>query len=389
MRPESIRAAFEARFGRPCQVVSRAPGRVNLIGEHTDYNDGFVLPIATHHGTWVALAAAPDPAPAASVRAYSTTLCQMRTWSPHELGGDPGAHWTSYVAGVATLLRERGAPIAAFDALIDTELPLGGGLSSSAALSVAVAIALTRLFDVPLSVRNAADICQAAEHRFARVPCGVMDQYASLASRSGHALLLDCRSLEYEQVPLELGEHVLFVIDSGVRHKLASSAYAQRRQECAEAVAWFVQSDPAVRALRDVSCEQVSAQASQMPPIGAARARHVTSENRRTVEAAQALRHGDLTRFGQLMNESHRSLRDDYEASCAEVDQLLEVVRGVAGVLGARLTGGGFGGCIVVLARRSALPDIEQAVRNRYDTQTRQACVLAIEPGGGASCEYP
>jgi galactokinase len=393
MQCDELRAAFAARFGHPCRVVARAPGRVNLIGEHTDYNDGFVLPIATPHATWVAVAAPADrergPAQRQpTVRACSATLDDLQVWEARNWSKAGLPHWTSYIAGVAELLRQRGVPIGGFDLLVDSDLPLGAGLSSSAALSVATGLALATLAGTPLSGQDMAPVCRAAEHQFARVPCGVMDQYASLFCRQEHALLLDCRDLQFRQVPLRLAEHTFLVVNSGVRHELASSEYARRQEQCSAAVAHFRRIDPGVRALRDVSEAQVAAEASRMAEVVAARARHVTSENRRTVAAAEALEREDLVRFGRLMYESHLSLQLDYEVSCAELDLLVEILAGVPGVLGARMTGGGFGGSMVALARIDAVDRIRHELRQRYDAPGRQAATILVRPSAGASIEY-
>ncbi len=381
MRLEELRAAFADRYGRPCQAVARAPGRVNLIGEHTDYNDGFVLPIATQFGTWVAVAPRPD---AAQVRVYSATLDQAHEWPVGAWQHSPQTHWTSYIAGVAELLAEHGAASGGFDAYVASDVPVGAGLSSSAALSVATALALARLVGVELPAGVILRVCRRAEHAYAGVPCGIMDQYASLLCRTRHALLLDCRELTYEHVPLELGHHVLLVVDSGVRHELAASEYAVRQRQCAEAVEYFQQRDALVRALRDVDEAQVRAAVGALPPLVADRALHVTAENRRTLAAADALRRGDLLEFGNLMHDSHRSLRDLYQGSCPELDCLVEIAGGVAGVLGARMTGGGFGGSIVVLARQDACDAVQAALRRSYDQPGRTSRMLVIQPGPGA-----
>jgi galactokinase len=388
MQRDELRAAFAARFGYACRAVARAPGRVNLIGEHTDYNEGFVLPIATPHATWVAVGAPPagraadrDP----ELRACSATLDDMQTWAAGKWSRAGAPHWTSYIAGVAEMLRRRGLPVAGFDLLIDSDLPLGAGLSSSAALSVATALWLASLVGASLSREEIAPICRAAEHEFAGVPCGVMDQYASLFCQENHALLLDCRNLQIRQVPLRLDGHTFLVINSGVKHELASSEYAKRQQQCATAVAHFRQADPAIRSLRDVTESQVAAEAARMPAEVAARARHVTSENRRTLSATEALERGDVAHFGRLMYESHLSLQLDYEVSCAELDLLIELLAGVPGVLGARMTGGGFGGSVVALAQADAVDPVRRELHQRYDTTDRQAALILVRPSAGAS----
>ncbi len=380
-----IRDRFSARFGQPGLVVARAPGRVNLIGEHTDYNDGFVLPIATEQETWVAAAPRQDQ----TARAYSTELDDQQSWPIEDWQAERIPHWTAYVAGVAALLRQRGTRLDGFDLLIESDVPPGGGLSSSAALETAAALALSHLARISLPANELIDLCRRAEHDFAGVPCGLMDQSVSLLAKPGCAFLLDCRTREFQHIPCELREHVFVVIDSGVRHELASGEYARRQQECRRAVEYFRRRDQRVRALRDVSLDAVCAHFEQMDRLPAARARHVASENERTLAAAAALRAGDLIGFGRLMTESHHSLRDDYQVSCRELDQLVRIVTAVDGVLGARMTGGGFGGCVVALTNEASVPQIEQAIVNDYQpSRSRPARLLRTHPSGGASIEF-
>jgi galactokinase len=379
-----MRSAFAARFGHAAAVVARAPGRVNLIGEHTDYNDGFVLPIATQYGTWVAAANRPD----GLLRVYSTGPDEEHIWPADNWNANEHPHWTSYVAGVVMLLHRRNIHAGGADLFIHSDVPLGGGLSSSASLTVSVAKALAELAQATPTIADLAAWCRLAEHEFAGVPCGVMDQYASLACRAGEALLLDCRSLAYEYVPLPPGDDVFLVIDSGVRHSLAAGEYAKRQHQCAEALAYFQARQPAVRALRDVDPDTVAA-ATDLPPLPAARARHVATENQRTLAAAEALRHADAAEMGRLMLASHASLRDDYEVSCDELDLLVELVQTVPGVWGVRMTGGGFGGCTVALARAAAAGPVEQILKTRYDRPDRRSRLLLVHAGAGASTEYP
>jgi galactokinase len=289
---------------------------------------------------------------------------------------------------VAALLRQRGARLAGFNLFIRSTVPPGGGLSSSAALEVATALALARVAGAQLPETELIDLCRRAEHEFAGVPCGLMDQSVSLSARAGTAFLLDCRKREHEHIPCELRGHTLLVVDSRVRHELAAGEYARRQQECRQAVEYFRRLDPDVGALRDVKLATVQAHASRMEPLAAARSMHVVSENERTLAAAAALRVAALREFGRLMTESHSSLRDDYEVSCAELDQLVQIVSDVQGVLGARMTGGGFGGCIVALASEECVPLVEQAVRRHYDEgRAEPARLLRTRPSRGASVE--
>jgi galactokinase len=378
-----VRERFAHEFGRPAEVVARAPGRVNLIGEHTDYNDGFVLPIALTQATRVAVAARAD----SRAQVVSSGMERRASWPVEDWHASGAPRWTAYVAGVAALLRKRGARLAGFDLLVESDVPIGGGLSSSAALEVAAALALSALCGEALEATELIDLCRAAEHEFAGVPCGLMDQTVSLLGRAGHALLLDCRSRAFEHIPVATGTQQFVVVDSNVRHELAAGEYARRQAECERAVAYFQRLNPAVRALRDVPLESVRAQALQMDPLLAARALHVVSEIRRTQAAAEALRRGELAEFGRLMSESHRSLRDDYEVSCDELDELVRIALDVPGALGARMTGGGFGGCIVALIPAAALPELRARVEQRYDRPGRAARVYAVAAGPGATIE--
>ena len=286
------------------------------------------------------------------------------------------------------MLCQHGARLDGFDLLVCSEVPPGGGLSSSAALELATALALTQLANHPLEDRELIDLCRQAEHDFAGVPCGLMDQSVSLLARPDTAFLLDCRTRDHQYIPCDLDRHVFVVIDSGVRHELAGGEYARRQQECRRAVEYFRRLDPEVAALRDVRLDDLRAHLARMDEVTAARARHVVSENARTLAAAAALRAGNLVDLGRLMSESHRSLRDDYQVSCQELDQLVSVVSSVEGVLGARMTGGGFGGCVVALTLDAGIPLIERALVAAYGAGAdRPPRLLRTRPGRGASIE--
>ncbi|MBL8877509.1 MAG: galactokinase [Phycisphaerales bacterium] len=375
---------FKQRFGRPCEVIARAPGRVNLIGDHTDYNEGFVLPLAVERHTRVFAARRDD----ARVRVHSSAAGETIEWPIDDWAASQFPHWTSYIAGVASLLRQRGARLNGCDLLIQSDVPLGGGLSSSAALEVAAAKALTCISGEALDSNDVADLCREAEHRFAGVPCGIMDQLASLLSKRDTALLLDCRSRAYEHIPFALVDHIVLIIDSGVRHALAESAYAKRVEECNHAVAHFRGLNAAVRSLRDVSIETVRAQMLQMPPLVAARAHHVVSENRRVQAAAEALRRGDIESLGPHMAASHRSLRDDYEVSCGELDEIVSSLTAMRGVVGCRMTGAGFGGCVVAIVHRAARESIQAGLLRRAGELGKPAwATLETRAGDGATIE--
>lgn len=384
MSRSAVADAFQAAFGRVADAIARAPGRVNLIGEHTDYNDGLVLPMAIDRATWVAAAARDDD----RVRVVSAAYPKTEEWRLGAWRNQSLPHWTSYVAGVAEELIARGARLYGFDLAIHSDVPVGAGLSSSAALEVATALTLAYLCGEPLESREAVDLCRAAEHKYAGAPCGIMDQTISLLGRDGCALLIDCRTRETTPVAALMDGLAWAVIDTGVRHELATGEYAQRQRECGVAVDYFRGRRSDIRALRDVTSEMVRAHASQMAPPSAARALHVASENERVVAAVAALRDNDATGFGKLMRASHASLRADYEVSCPELDRIVEVASSMPGVLGARMTGGGFGGSAIALVRATAIDSLRDALRKAYDPHfPTPATLRVVRPSAGASLQ--
>ncbi|NWF80449.1 MAG: galactokinase [Chloroflexi bacterium] len=348
----ALRDAFAERYGIHPRLIVRAPGRVNLIGEHTDYNEGFVLPIAIDRSTFVAARARTDRI----VRVYSAQFAAEDVFSLDQIERNPDQPWSNYVRGMVKGLLARDLPLVGSDLLIDSDVPLGGGLSSSAALEVATGYALQLLNNADLLGEELALLAQGAENSFVGMQCGIMDQFMATLGRAGHALLLDCRDLSYRAIPIPPDVRVV-VCDSGVRHSLLGSAYNERRAACQEAVRLLRTRLPKITALRDVSPEQLAANADLLPPAVLPRARHVVSEIRRTLMAAAALERGDLAAFGTLMLESHRSLRDDYEVSVPELDTLVELARALPGCYGSRLTGGGFGGSTVSLVAVGAVED--------------------------------
>jgi galactokinase len=354
-------------FGDGGSVVTRrAPGRVNLIGEHTDYNDGFVLPMALEFATEMAGRRADAPL----VRVHSADYRQSVA-IPLELpiAPDPAHPWSNYVRGVLWALREAGVLLRGMDLAFGGNVPQGAGLSSSAALEVVTAEVARALLGFELKGPLLARLCQHAENDFVGMKCGIMDQFVSLMGRAGHALFLDCRSLESQQIPLDLGEHVIAIIHSGVKHSLVGSEYNTRRQECSQGVAVLRQRFPGVSALRDATLEELAACAGALSPAVQRRCRHVITECGRVLESTSALRRGDLDRFGALMNESHDSLRDDYEVSCREIDLLVELTRKVPGAKGARITGGGFGGCTVNLLHFESVEQLKSDVLGPYERE--------------------
>lgn len=340
--------------------VFRAPGRVNLIGEHTDYNLGFVLPIALDLACFVAAGDAPD----GRLHVYSEQKNESREWRIEDLAAlTPAGDWADYVAGVARELVRAGLQIAPKSLLIRSTVPEGAGLSSSAALEVATALAL--LSGREIAPRRLAEICRRAEVEFVGVPCGIMDQYVGVFGRAHAALRIDCRSLESEPVELPAGVEIV-AVNSMVKHALGATAYKQRTEECAAAVGMIRRLDPAVSSLRDVSVALLERAAPSLPEAIARRARHVVTENERVRSFVSACREGDFGRMGRLLAASHLSLKQDYEVSCAELDFLVDTAVRCEGVLGARMTGGGFGGCSVNLVRRGSAEPLKRTISNDY-----------------------
>jgi len=355
---------FETVFGARPQVFS-APGRVNLIGEHTDYNDGFVLPCALGFFTQVAISPRADR----KLVIRSENLQGNFEFRSDDLPRKRVGEWCDYVLGVALALREAGYPIQGANLLVRGEVPIGAGLSSSAALEVASALALLSLNGALLPMPEIARLCQQAENVFVGAHVGIMDQFVSCLGKAGHALLLDCRSFESKLIPIP--EDVRIVIcNTMVKHDLVTNEYNVRREQCAQGVKILSQWYPGIRALRDVSLEQLAQHSGEMPGLLYNRCLHVVGENERVVDGAQRLAARDLAAFGALMRESHRSMRDLYEISCREVDVMVEAAEDLPGCYGARMTGGGFGGCTVNLVAAESASAFVAAISERYQKAT-------------------
>jgi galactokinase len=378
---ERLREEFSSLSGAVPQVFS-APGRVNLIGEHTDYNDGFVLPMAIEQRTYVAGASNGT----SRIRVRSVGWQETLEFDLAQAGTKRRGSWLDYVEGTARALIERGLPVAGADLVIDSNVPAGAGLSASAALELSVGMALSTLGGVAEPNRVELALAgQAAEHEYVGTMCGIMDQYIAALGRTDTALLIDCRSLETQAVPLGLGTVSVLICDTRVKHQLSTSGYNSRRAECASACGILAQSLPGIRALRDVSLEDFERFAPLLPAVERRRCRHVVTENARTLAAAQALLAGDLHRVGQLMSQSHVSLRDDYEVSCPELDVAVEAAAAIPGVYGSRMTGGGFGGCTVTLVDVDAVDRVIAAVKKAYAERGWNAPELfASRAGEGA-----
>ncbi len=357
MTVEQLRASFRERFGGEPRVF-RAPGRVNLIGEHTDYSDGFVMPVAIEFATYVAAAPGADRKLRVHSDNYGTTE-EIAVVSAQRR-----QHWSDYIAGVAVELQRIGLDVPGTNLEITGSVPLGSGLSSSAAIEVATALALLAMAGKHAGRNDVALVCQRAENSFVGARCGIMDQFIACNGRAGHALMLDCRSLEFQLVPIPEGLSIV-ACNTMVRHAIAGGEYNQRRRQCEDAARKM-----GVSVLRDVSLPDFQRQEHALTEGERKRARHVIAENTRVGEFAEALRADDRARIGSLMAESHRSLRDDFEVSCRELDIMVELANQVDGAIGARMTGGGFGGCTVNLVRDDAVDRFRDHIAREYERAT-------------------
>jgi galactokinase len=357
----------------------RAPGRVNLIGDHTDYNGGFVMPMAIQLETTVTHKPRPDQRLVIRSSGRDDAHAAVDLGTPLR----PRHDWSDYVVGVAYVLQAEGRVVDGADLAIESTVPQGSGLSSSAALEVASALAL--LNGQPADRLEVARWCQRAENEFVGARCGIMDQYIACLGRAGHALLIDCRSLEHQPVPIPPDVAVI-VSNSMVKHSVAAGEYNTRRAQCEEAVAALRRVLPEVRSLRDVQFADLTAHRDLLSSVALKRARHVVSENARVTKAADAFSRQDFEEVGRLMRDSHTSLRDDFEVTVAEIDLLVDIANGLPGVYGSRMTGGGFGGCTVTLAAASSASAVQAALRAGYAEQSgTHADVMICTPSAGAS----
>ena len=350
-------------------TVVHAPGRVNLIGDHTDYNDGYVLPVTIQQAVYVAGRLRSDTC----IRVYSVNFDEEYSCS---LGAPVtrGASWDRFVQGVTEAVHQQSTLPVGFDAVLFGDVPIGSGLSSSAATEVALLRFIEALYQHPIAPVEGAFLCQRVEHEVIGLQCGIMDQFASRLGRDQHALFLDCRSLDFEEIPMRLGQAQVLIVDSKTQRSLAASKYNERRAECEAGVEYFSRIQDDIKALRDVDTELFEAHTSGLDERIRSRCRHVIYENERVLEAANALRSGEVDRLGALMTASHESLRDLYAVSCAEIDFLVEEALRIDGVYGARITGAGFGGCMVSLVHTEAVPSVKTRLQKAYST------AFGIEP---------
>ena len=373
--------AFEKRFKAKPTVAVAAPGRVNLIGEHTDYNGGFVMPMAIDRQT--VIVARPNGGNTAWVVSADFPTEASFAVGPGLARGTPS--WSNYIRGAVAMMQERGVTPPGFDALLSSTVPPGGGLSSSASIEVATATLVEALAGQKIDPVDKALSCQKAEHQFAGVPCGIMDQFISTMGQAGHALLIDCRSYETTPVPLDDPSIVVLIINSNVKHELTGGEYAERRAQCEKAARTL-----GVELLRDATMEQLEAAKSKMDDVTYRRARHVIGENQRALDAAEAMRKRDWSAMGRLMRQSHDSLRDDFEVSTPELDRLVDLAyerheSAGGGVIGSRMTGGGFGGCTVSLVRKDNVERIGAEIADAYQAAVGEApSVFVTVPSPGA-----
>jgi len=379
VQARDVAQEFGSRFGR-LPKVSRAPGRVNLIGEHTDYNDGFVMPAALDFATLTAASPRPDR----RLTVYSMIMDEVRAFDL-DAPAESGRHdWSDYVFGVAVMLEKSGRRLTGADCVVWTDVPLGSGLSSSAALEVSVAHALLTAAGLPFEPVAVAKICQRAENDYVGMRCGIMDQYVSACGVAGNALLIDCRSLKSRNVPIAPNLRLL-IANSNVRHQHAGGEYNARREACEEGVRLLSPYLGPIAALRDATPADLERHRRILPELIYRRCRHIVTENARVLEAGRALKEGDFAACGKAMNASHASMRDDFQITCPEIDFLVGLAQGEPGVYGSRMTGGGFGGCTVSLVEASAVKRVSQHIIEGYRAGAgREAEVYVCSPSDGA-----
>jgi galactokinase len=380
-RADAVTKRFRDVYGTNPRGVFRAPGRVNLIGEHTDYNDGFVMPAAIDFYSYAGIGERVDE----TLSVYSEQFHETVKFTPEQLAAPPRKHWSDYVRGVAAVLQQEGYPLKSANLVIDGQVPIGAGLSSSAAIEVATAFALTLLGGLTIPLLEVARLCQRAENTYTGARCGIMDQFVSCFGRQDHALILDCRSLEATY--LQLSPNVRLVIcNTMVRHELATGEYNARRASCERVVETVAKFRPEARALRDLTLEDLEHHRSQISEVDFRRCRHVITENDRVKDAKRALESANLSRFGELMYRSHDSLDRDYEVTCNELNIMVNLARGIEGVYGARMTGGGFGGCTITLVESKVVPEFQATVAREYEKVTGLSPqILVCGAAGGAS----
>lgn len=363
MKARQIKEKFEALFGKDPLII-RSPGRINLIGEHTDYNDGFVLPAAIDKEIYFAISKNNQD----FCRIFSYDYEEMSTFQLQDYKPVPQS-WSNYIMGVVAQLQSAGHPVGGFDCVFGGNIPIGAGLSSSAALENGICLGLSSVFELALDRLTMIQYSQKAEHEYAGVACGIMDQFASMMGKAGHAIRLDCRSMEYDYFPLNLGDYQFILCDTKVEHALADSEYNQRRRECELGVTAVQNLYSGINSLRDVTFEMLDTVRVEVPPTVYERCCYVLEENERLLTGSRCLERGDLEGFGKLMYGSHDGLSKKYEVSCKELDFLVDFTRDRQEVLGARMMGGGFGGCTINLVKKDQKERFEAEISQAYQEQ--------------------
>ena len=371
---EKFRSLFNSE-----PLLIRSPGRVNIIGEHTDYNEGFVLPAAIDKAIYIAIGKRDDD----SIHLYAQDYQQshevnLTTVTPSD------KHWPNYILGIVDQLQKRGYNPGGFNLVIDGDVPLGAGLSSSAAVECATAFALNELFKIGIEKIEMVKMAQLAEQTFAKVMVGIMDQFASMFGKQGHVIKLDCRSLEYEYVPLDLKGIKILLLNTNVKHSLSSSEYNTRRQQCEQGVAWVKETHPGVKSLRDVTMEMLDKNVASNDQIIFRRCKYVVEENIRLLHGCEDLKSGNIEALGKKMFRTHEGLSKEYEVSCKELDYLVDYVKGNASVLGARMMGGGFGGCTINLVKEESIDGLVKKISKDYQQAMNlelSAYIASIEDG--------
>ncbi|MDP2721138.1 MAG: galactokinase [Bacteroidales bacterium] len=375
---QNIKNTFIQKFGAEPFMV-KSPGRVNLIGEHTDYNNGFVLPAAVNKAIYFAVA----PNELNQFRFYAIDLDESFETSVDQIE-ICSVHWSNYLLGVIAQFVKEGHSVNGFDCVFGGDVPLGAGLSSSAAIECGMAFAINHIQQFDYSRLQLAQFAQKAEHEYAGVQCGIMDQFASLHGKANQVIKLDCRNLKYELFPFDMTDYLLVLVNTGVKHALASSEYNIRRRECEAGVGLLQKYFSEVMSLRDANLEMIGEHLPEFPINVYKRCSYIIEENHRVDLACTALQYSDFEAFGQLMYQSHEGLKNKFEVSCPELDQLVEIASGIEGVIGARMMGGGFGGCTINLVERNAVPLFEKMINEKYQTpegKKPQIIEVVIEDG--------
>ncbi|MCV9389404.1 galactokinase [Reichenbachiella ulvae] len=380
-KKEALLASYKEFFSEE-PIVVKSPGRINLIGEHTDYNEGFVMPAAIDKGAYVSIAKSGSD----QCKLIALDIDESYEFSIHDTLAPVEQGWVNYFLGVIDQYNKKGLKLEGFHMVFTSDVPLGAGLSSSAALECSFGYALSQLFGHEVSLIDVALMGQQAEHNFAGVKCGIMDQYASCLGRANHAVLLDCRSLEHQYIPCELGEYQLVLFDTAVKHNLASSEYNVRREQCERGVAALQTHFSGIHSLRDANLEQLNQVKDELDAKVYDRCAYVIEEYIRTLKAAEALRHGDIHELGELMFATHEGLSKKYEVSCKELDILYDIAQENENIIGARMMGGGFGGCTINLIKSSEVEKTIEVVVEKYKALTDvDLKYYLVAPGDGAT----